>query len=389
MRNFMQSEFFEDEHQKENFEDIPKIENKDFSSIVLNNNDWTTETIINQINKGKIRLNPSFQRRDAWDKKRKSSFIESLIIGLPIPQLVLAEEKDKRGSYIVLDGKQRLLSIRQFAADNNDENFEQLKLQKLEIRSDLNSYSLSSLQEDPNKCDDLSAFENQPIRTVVIKNWPSEEFLYQIFLRLNTGSVPLSPQELRQALHPGDFVTTIDKLSADSESLKDILKIEKPDFRMRDAELLLRFISFKNFLSEYSGTLKIFLDNTCLHFNKNWESENEKIINQIRSLEDSHQFIKQIFKNNAYRKWSASGYENRFNRAIFDIMSVAFSIKENRDLCEPHMNSIEEAFKTLCTNDIDFKTSIETTTKSIGATEKRFNTWKETLEKITGREIKY
>lgn len=385
----MQNDFFEDENQKENYEDLPQIENKDFSSIVLNNNDWTTETVINQINKGKIKLDPNFQRRDAWDKKRKSSFIESLIVGLPIPQLVLAEEKERRGSYIVLDGKQRLLSIRQFAAESNDENFEQLKLQKLEIRSDLNNYNLSTLKEDPSKSDDLSAFENQPIRTVVIKNWPSEEFLYQIFLRLNTGSVPLSPQELRQALHPGDFVTAIDKLSADSESLKEILKISKPDFRMRDAELLLRFISFKNFLQEYSGTLKVFLDNTCLFFNNNWENEREKIIYQISSLEDAHIFTKRIFGSNSYRKWSPNGYENRFNRAIFDIMSISFSNNEIRNICEPHIEQIEIAFKALCENDIDFKTSIETTTKSISATEKRFTTWKNTLETITNQSINY
>ncbi|MGN6930399.1 DUF262 domain-containing protein, partial [Neisseria sp. P0015.S010] len=76
--------------------------------------DWTTETIIRQIEKGNIILNPDFQRRDAWNKKKKSQFIESLILGLPIPQIVLAESKDQKGKYIVLDGKQRLLSLRQF-----------------------------------------------------------------------------------------------------------------------------------------------------------------------------------------------------------------------------------------------------------------------------------
>lgn len=219
-------EFIEDESQLESDEDISALNQSSFSSAVLSGNDWTTETLLNQINKGNILLNPSFQRRDAWDKKRKSKFIESLILGLPIPQVVLAESKERRGSYIVLDGKQRLLSIRQFAAETNDADYEQLKLTGLEIRSDLIGRSLVDFKDDLALFDDLSAFENQPIRTIVIKNWPNEDFLYHVFLRLNTGSVSLSPQELRQALHPGPFVTFLDKESSASEALKQILNLK-------------------------------------------------------------------------------------------------------------------------------------------------------------------
>ncbi|ECR7467479.1 DUF262 domain-containing protein, partial [Salmonella enterica] len=190
------------------------------------------------------------QRRDAWDKSRKSNFIESLILGLPIPQLVLAERKEQRGAYIVLDGKQRLLSIRQFAAEKGDENYESLKLSGLEIRTDLKGKNLHDLKDDASYYNDVAAFENQPIRTVVIKNWPSEEFLYHVFLRLNTGSVQLAPQELRQALHPGPFVSFVDASAPDNEAIKNILKLKKPDFRMRDNELLLRFYALKNFLTD-------------------------------------------------------------------------------------------------------------------------------------------
>jgi len=264
------SEFEEDESQAERAEDIGELEQSSFSSAVLSGNDWTTETLISQITKGNIQLNPNFQRRDAWDKSRKSKFIESLILGLPVPQVVLAESKEQRGSYIVLDGKQRLLSIRQFAADENDGVYEQLKLSGLEIRRDLIGLNLDSLRKSTIYFDELSSFENQPIRTVVIKNWPNERFLYHVFLRLNTGSVSLSPQELRQALHPGLFVTFLDLESSKSSSLREILKNTKADFRMRDAELLLRFIAYKNFLNAYSGSLKDFLDATCKRLNDEW-----------------------------------------------------------------------------------------------------------------------
>jgi len=148
MLNSESNEFIEDETQLESEEDIESLEQSSFSKAVVSANDWTTETIINQINKGNIQLNPSFQRRDAWDTTRKSRFIESLILGLPVPQIVLAESKERRGAYIVLDGKQRLLSIRQFAAEENDQIYQQLKLNSLDIRSDLKGKSFVALKND-------------------------------------------------------------------------------------------------------------------------------------------------------------------------------------------------------------------------------------------------
>lgn len=240
----------------EGIEDLERLDPSTIAQSVLSGNDWTTETIIRQINKGNIILNPRFQRRDAWEPERKSKFIESLILGLPVPQLVLAESKTQKGSYIVIDGKQRLLSVRQFSSMLDDTSFPQLRLKGLTLRPDLINKSLTELANDPQFYDDLTSFENQPIRTVVIRNWPNESFLYNVFLRLNTGSVPLSTQELRQALHPGVFVDYADETSADSPALRDLLKIKKPDFRMRDVELLVRYFAFKNFLGLYNGDLK-------------------------------------------------------------------------------------------------------------------------------------
>ena len=83
-------------------------------AAVVSGTDWTTETIVSQLKRNNIQLRPRFQRRDAWKRDRKSRFIESLIVGLPIPQIVLAESKQDRGKFMVLDGKQRLLSILQY-----------------------------------------------------------------------------------------------------------------------------------------------------------------------------------------------------------------------------------------------------------------------------------
>lgn len=383
----MSDYFFEYEEQAENEDDVELTEGTDFSAAVVSGTDWTTETIINQINKNNIQLNPDFQRRDAWDKSRKSNFIESLILGLPIPQLVLAERKDQRGAYIVLDGKQRLLSIRQFAAEKHDQIYESLKLSGLEIRADLKGKNLHDLKEDANFYNDVAAFENQPIRTVVIKNWPSEEFLYHVFLRLNTGSVQLAPQELRQALHPGDFVSYIDNVAPDNEAIKSILKLKKPDFRMRDNELLLRYFALKNFLPDYAGDLKKFLDNTCLIFNKDWGRVENMIIQQYESLNLAHKSILSIFDNNSYRKWFAVGYEKKFNRAIFDIMALSFAFPEVRAAVVNREREVEDLFRRLCDGNYAFLASIETTTKSLKSTYTRISVWFNELNALLGTNL--
>ena len=98
-------------------EDLEDLEHQNdwADGAVLWSTDWTCETVVSQLERGNIELNPTFQRRSAWTDKKQSLFIESLILGLPIPQLILAEDKNRKGSFIVIDGKQRLLEIRRFS----------------------------------------------------------------------------------------------------------------------------------------------------------------------------------------------------------------------------------------------------------------------------------
>ena len=214
------------------------------SSAVVWGTDWTAATIVDQLRRGAISLDPAFQRRDAWTDDRKSRFIESLVLGLPIPQLVLAENRLGKGRFIVIDGKQRLLSLSKFTGVGLAQDQPALVLTGLKVRTDLNRLTYEKLRSQSKYEDLISEFDNQAIRTVVIRGWKNEEVLYTIFHRLNTGSVPLSTQELRQALHPGPFLSFAAKFSEESQSLKSLLGLSKPDFRMRDVELVVRFFHF-------------------------------------------------------------------------------------------------------------------------------------------------
>jgi len=371
----------------ESEDDLQGLDPKTLSEAVVFATDWTAETILRQLERGNIYMNPKYQRRDAWRSAIKSRFIESLILGLPVPPLVLAEAKGKRGSYIVIDGKQRLLTIRQFAARPDDSIYPQLKLKGLEIRPSLNGKSMSDLESDPAGKSDLDGFQNQTIRTVVLRNWPNDSFLHLVFLRLNTGTVQLSPQELRQALSPGPFVDFTVEYSGSSVGLRRLLKAREPDFRMRDVELLVRFYAFQNFLNSYNGNLKTFLDNTCTRLNQNWDTSQTSLKHQAEEFEEAMEATFTIFGDHACRKSDGQGYETRLNRAVFDIMMYFFAKREIREAAVRHATAVEEEFKRICSTEGDFLKSIESTTKSIPATQIRLTIWAEALSRITGQQV--
>ena len=372
---------------QENEEDISGVSKESFSDAVLWGTDWTTETIVSQLKKGNIELSPNFQRRDAWGQDRKSSFIESLILGLPVPQIILAERKDKRGSYIVIDGKQRLLSIRQYCVLEETDEFQPLKLAGLKVLDDLNGRTYKSILEQLDFSKYNTVFDNQSIRTVIIRNWPNQGFLYTVFLRLNAGSLPLSPQELRQALNPGDFTSYADTFSISSDQIKKALALKKPDYRMRDVEIVVRYFAFKNFIEKYTGNLKEFLDETCALLNLQWKKDNSVIIAQAEELNNAIDATYNIFGSNAFSKYSNGEFTGIFNRPVFDLMVYYFSISEIREEALKKRNEIKGAFIDLCNSDIEFLRSLESSTKNTSATVKRFNEWGTKLKNILQRPI--
>lgn len=339
--------------------------------------DWTTETIVSQLRKGNIDLDPSFQRREAWQIARKSQFIESLILGIPTPQIILAERREQRGSYIVIDGKQRLLTLRQFTAVAGDPHYSRFKLRGLLALPSLNGLAFDDLAA--HELNPLSSFENASIRTVVIKNWSSEEFLYEVFLRINSGSVQLSPQELRQALNPGKFTKFLNDFTMDSDSVKRILKLREPDFRMRDNELSLRFISTRRNIQTYNGNLKQFLDRTTQELNNNWEMESDFVKLCFEQMDYAINKSLEVFGDNAFKKWNGNDFENRINRAVFDVVSYYFSYPRIAEAATQHAERVVEAFKNLCDQDPEFLLSVTSTTKSIEAVHHRFDKWRAAL----------
>ncbi|MEA5616469.1 DUF262 domain-containing protein [Cronbergia sp. UHCC 0137] len=387
-------EFFEEEEDQEiEYEFQSKLipELKQISEIVVSGSDWTTETILNQLVRENIQLTPRFQRRDAWDITRKSRFIESLILGFPVPQIVLAGNQQEKNKFIVLDGKQRLLTILQFygRSDETKTPNNAFALKNLEFRRDLIGKKYEDFQNDVFLSSELNSLDNQTIRTILIRNWPSENLLYKIFLRLNVQSTPLSPQELRQALYPGDFINFLDDKSVESAALKKIFKSSTPDSRMRDVELLLRYIGFHYFLSDYRGNLKLFLDTTCQYFNENWKKRHDDIKNLVNQFEEAVQTTMSIFGEKKFsRIWSndSNKYQSQFNRAVLDVMVFYFSDETIRSSAVEHKQEVEDAFKKLCSSN-NFREAVERRTQNIPEVCNRLRLWGESLRTVLKLDI--
>jgi hypothetical protein len=315
-----------------------------FSSAVVYATDWTAETLVNQISRQNIAMNPRFQRRDAWDVGRKSRFIESLVLGLPVPQIVLAEDRSTRGRYLVLDGKQRLLSLLQFwGLGSGSKNA--YGLSGLSIRKDLTRRTHQDFATDPNLADDLRALDNQSIRTVIIRNWPDQDFLHLLFLRLNTGSTKLSPQELRQALMPGPYSDYVDDRASASQPLQSLLGLSEPDYRMRDVELLARHIAFTFFMPDYPGRMKEFLDYACSTLNEKWDSMRDPVEQAVLNFEAAIKSMVLVFggEGNVARKPGS----RIINRTIFDTLALYFSREEVREYAESNIEAVNLEYERL------------------------------------------
>ncbi|MBE8993921.1 DUF262 domain-containing protein [Microcystis aeruginosa] len=362
-----------------------KLQLKEISETVVAGSDWTTATIRDQLIRENIQLNPRFQRRDAWNITRKSRFIESLILGFPVPQIVLATNNKEKGKFIVLDGKQRLLTILQFYGDSATPN-NSFTLKDLEFLDNLNGCQYQDLKNDFNLNDISHQLDNQTIRTIVIRNWKTESFLHKIFLRLNVENTPLSSQELRQALHPGGFINFLDDRAIESQALKKIFKSSYPDFRMRDTDILLRYVAFHYYLSDYRGDLKKFLDNACVSLNARWDQNSEEIKNIIDQFEKAVQTTINIFgEKNFSRLWlpESATYRSQFNRAILDVMVFYFCDDLMRAAAETNKEQVEEAFKSLCRTAVDrFKNAVLISTNTKQSTYDRFHLWGQALSEV-------
>lgn len=344
----------------------------DLGSISVSTRDWTVETIISQIRSKNIDLNPSFQRRNAWTDAKRSKLIESLVWGIPVPQIVLAENKDKPRSFIVIDGKQRLLTIAGFF-DPEIKYWKKAALSDLTQFDELEGVTAAELGKDAEYAEHNRKLLNADIRCTIISNYESDDILYEIFLRMNTGSTQLSTQELRQVLCKGWFADWLIEKTSSHQSIHDVLGIEDSDQRLVDVEIILRCISTDQFADRYNGNMKAFLDECMRHVNEELLPEEvERIYARVdRGISRA---IKTIGTKHVGRRVVDGKFEGRFNRALFEVQQYYFS-RLTRTPAPDKLKGFNAAFIEWFGRTSRFRASIESTTKSVERTQTRFRSF--------------
>ncbi len=373
---------FEEDESAEGSSDY-KINPSDFEDIFIVPSDWTVSTLRSEL-VDIVDLEPHFQRRSVWTARAKSKFIESLILGIPIPQILLAERKDERNQFLVLDGKQRLSAIKEFFDTSSENGI--FKLQGLDDLKDLNGESWLSLNDNHPKV--VRAINAAAIRTAVIRGWQRDDVLYEIFHRLNSGSVRLSPMELRMSLIRGPFVREVIRQTAECKNLQRMLGLRNPDKRMKDVEVAIRHFAFQDFSIVYRGNLKNFLDDYCRKMNENFDVGQN--IQAVDELEKTISIGLDVFPDKTFSKKfvpEKDGFEGAFNRAIFDVLGGALANEEVQKAAKIDPGKFFHVYKSVFENS-SFVRAIESTTKSITATKYRYETWYSLIKREFGIDLR-
>lgn len=320
-------------------------------SITSYGADYTVDSIIQRIEKEKIFV-PPFQRKYVWSQIQASRFIESLILGLPVPGVFFSKEEDTE-RLLIIDGQQRILSIANFYKGV----FGEKKFRLKGVQADLEGKTYEELnQADQNRLDDSILHA-----TIIKQDTPSddESSIYMVFERLNTGGTPLQPQEIRACVYYGSFNELLSELT-EIPAWRAIFG--KENKRMKEQELILRFFSLFYECNEYKKTLKSFI-NSFMSRNRNLEMYSKEELKKL--FVDSIQFISDSIGNKAFR------IGNRLNAAIFDsvMVGVAKCIIETPDLNK-------EIFKTKYESlliDPEYRSFVDNSTSSESAVKGRIN----------------
>lgn len=286
--------------------------------------EYDLETIVKKIDKKVIKLNPEYQRRHRWDLPTASRLIESLILNIPVPFIYISQDVDVDDEvdegiarYSVIDGQQRLTAIFDFFKNN-------FALQDLEVLETLNGCRYADLPSFL-----IRRLEERSIKCLRIDSTLDQQVKYDIFERLNSGSVKLEPQELRNATCRGPFKELSLKL-AKLDSFRELSNLKADSKRlkkMEDVELVLRYfaINYQDGYLEYKGGFKKFLTQKMVEFNSlqpitlsDFEHDFLKVINFLKQHQITHPFAKyKVDSNDKLQQMSP------FNVAVFDA-AVAF-----------------------------------------------------------------
>ncbi len=357
------------EKDKSNIEEIESEIEDDYSDDSLFNiSSWGADLsfreLISMYEDDEL-VKPELQRKYVWDKTEASRFIESILLGLPVPSIFLAQSGSQK---LIVDGYQRIMTVYDyvkrgvFSADGKV--FKLSNSEKINQRWRNKAFAELSV-------DDQRKIRSTTIHAIIFEQKKPENddtSLYQIFERINTSGRSLTPQEIRNCVYQGTFNSMLFELN-ENETWRKLFGTVDSDSRMRDIEYILRFFVMKTDEVLNSDANQISLKkslNTFMDDHKNDSVDDlEKFKTEFLS---TIQLVNSSIGENAFRNLTKNGFSKKFHPAIFDaIMVSAFLInKMGHDICTVPVERHQELL-----NNSQFKDAVSKRTTNIENIKKR------------------
>jgi hypothetical protein len=347
-------------------DEIPMRERRVFTQPY----DLVVESLMDQIANGTIFLQPiserrSFQRRYVWNDILASRLVESILLNVPIPPCYLSQNEEFQLD--VIDGQQRLFSIYRFLEN-------QFSLTGLEVLTDLNGSRFHQISTRLQR-----QLKTHTLRLVAVTNESHPEIKFDVFERLNTNTVPLNPQELRNCMHRGALNDLLKDAVCYAPWLT-IIRKSAPDKRMRDEELILRFFAFHiHGIDSYRTPQKRWLNDAAKDGRK-YSPERIQALDQV--WRNAIDVCLQWFEPTECFRRAPAGRSRAINRALFDLTMVTAAA-----LTPDNARTIRDAFRQqyeeLLRNE-QFTDLISRAVDHTRRTKLRFTLWNDAIRPVLG-----
>ena len=287
--------------------------------------DYAIDFLVQQYRENEFYIPDEYQRQYIWESQNKNRFIESILLGLPIPFMFFSDADDGRCE--IIDGAQRTQTLEEFM--NNE-----LKLSDLKKLTTLNGFTYADLPEYFKR-----KFNKTTMRIVVLSDETTLEIRQEIFNRINTTGIRANPSEIRRGSHAGPFMDFLKECTKNSTFIRVCPVSETSKKRYDDLELVLRFFAFLNNYKNFNHRVDEFLDSYVESVKDSFDQKKFKM-----EFENMLAFVDKYFENGFKKtKTSKSTPRVRFEAIA---VGVGLALRENPSLIPSSMEWLgSEEFK--------------------------------------------
>lgn len=293
------------------WDDVEKQIVEQQKTIDYDTKEFTVELLVEKFKKGDFFV-PLYQRNFVWSHRRQSRFIESVLLGLPIPYMFMADTQD--GRLEIVDGAQRMNTLASYLKG-------ELTLKDLEILTVINKLKFNDIPLSQQR-----KFKNRSLRMVVLNDRTTEDAKFSIFERINTGSDTLKHSELRKGAYSGPFYSLVDELAKEKEFVALCPVTDKLAKRGERQELILRYLAYSERYSDFQHDVGEFL-NTYIK-EKNAQFRNNQNLGKKERGEKRAAFLRML---EFVRDWLPDGFAKSSKakttpRVRFEAISVGVNL---------------------------------------------------------------